>query len=427
MLQNKISSSKLSSLWSTPFILGLLSYTLISLSNYFLVGVLPEYLVSLGGSKALAGMVVSGFSLAALLSRPAYGILMDKLGRRPIMVFGALVFLLGGLGQAFIQEMLWILLFRVLQGLGFSAVTTTAGVVLTDVSPQDRLSESLGWLQIANALNFALGPSLGILIVHNYGFTIYYWFLIAFILASLSCSIFIRYKTLTPPKDPAWFSHPGEFEIDSTAPVIQAPQNLKPALSPKGKNILEGKALWKHSFPYAFISFLVMTSMACVITFIPLYGKEYAIKGIELFFPVYALASFIGIRFVATHAIKRWNRTIIMSLCLSSSALGMFGLFFVPSLAIVLVLAFFYGLGFGSSQTLTLSAMMERSPENQRGKINALNFAAMDIGMSLCPVSAGALAEHLNLSTIYALAGCILVFALIFYNTLLRFKSLNQS
>ena len=67
-----------------------------STSYNMLIPELPSYLSSLGGSEYI-GLIIALFTLTAGLSRPFSGVLTDKIGRKPVMVFGALICVVCGL------------------------------------------------------------------------------------------------------------------------------------------------------------------------------------------------------------------------------------------------------------------------------------------------------------------------------------------
>lgn len=362
-------------LWSPVFALAWAASALVGFANYMLVAVLPSVVVDLGGSKPQAGMVVGLFSLAALATRPVWGWFLDHWGRKPVLILGSILFVVGTVFQALWPSLALILVFRVIQGLGFSAVSMGASVVLTDVSPAGRLAEGLGWLQIAIGLNFALGPTLGLALENSGGLPVFYVGTFVLLGLALVASVLIR-----PPRPVRAASEIPEDDSTSAEPL------------PAGTILL------------ALVSFFTMLSMGCVQSFLPLYGRSLGITGIGFFFPVYAISSIVGIRWLAVWLPPRWGRNRTLLVCQLAAALAMVGLFFVPPLPVLLLVAVIYGLGFGSSQTLILAALMAPVPPHRRGTANGLNYAALDVGMTVGPIGAGFIAQVAPLPWIYAVA-----------------------
>lgn len=140
-----------------------------------IIPLLPFYAKSLGGDgfdvhllgmKAHVGigmivaMLVSMFTVAQLLSAPAWGRFSDRFGRRP-----ALLVALGASAVAYVvfafATNLWLLfLSRVVQGAGGGTVGVIQAYVADSVEPDQR-ARGLGWLSAATNLGVALGPAIG--------------------------------------------------------------------------------------------------------------------------------------------------------------------------------------------------------------------------------------------------------------------------
>lgn len=371
-----------SRLWTLPFAATIVVYTLTSLSNYMLVGVLPAWVVHEGGSRPEAGLVVSLFSLAALASRPLFGIALEKIGRPPVLAFGALAFLAGTIGQIFCPGLVPLLAWRVAQGVGFSAVSTASAVVLADVSPRSRLSEGLGWLQMATALNFAAGPMIGLALTSEGDFGGFYLVIASLTIAAAGAALVIRYRR---------------------TPV--AASTMTPA-DPAGQ-------LPSTTWPLAAMVLLLMVSMGCVVTFIPLFGRTLGIDHMAWFFPVYAGASVVGVRLGAVGLAARWGRRRVLGSSLVLATVAMAGLSAFPWLPAALVCAVLYGIGYSTAQTLLTASLLEGASEKTRGLANAVNFAAMDVGMTIGPVGAGAFAEVFSIHWLYLLAALSVLAALV--------------
>jgi MFS family permease len=121
---------------------------------------LPFYAASRGASATIVGVIVSAFSLAQLVSAPAWGRLSDRRGRRPALVSGLLVTGVGYALFAVAGSVSVLLLSRLVQGLGGG----TIGVVhayIADVSAPEERTRTLGWLSAVTSLAAVLGPAIG--------------------------------------------------------------------------------------------------------------------------------------------------------------------------------------------------------------------------------------------------------------------------
>ncbi len=119
---------------------------------------LPEYLTLLGGAE-YKGLIISLFTITAMLSRPFSGKLADKIGRVPVMIFGASVCLVCSLFYPIVTTLAGFFLLRLVHGFstGFTPTGTTA--YLADIVPAHKRGEAMGLLGTATAVGMAGGPA----------------------------------------------------------------------------------------------------------------------------------------------------------------------------------------------------------------------------------------------------------------------------
>ncbi len=121
---------------------------------------LPKIVTELSGNE-LYVWVVTIYLLTATVSGPIYGKLSDLFGRRPMMMIGVSLFLLGSLLCAISQEMWQLIVFRGLQGLGAGAIFPIALSIIGDLfSPRER-GKYQGLFGAVFALSSIIGPALG--------------------------------------------------------------------------------------------------------------------------------------------------------------------------------------------------------------------------------------------------------------------------
>src|SRR5437868_3824221 len=81
------------------------------------------------GSFSLFPWVIAGYMLTQAVATPVYGRLADLFGRRPILVLGMSIFLIGSLGAGLAWSMPLLILFRVVQGLGAGGIQSIVQVI----------------------------------------------------------------------------------------------------------------------------------------------------------------------------------------------------------------------------------------------------------------------------------------------------------
>lgn len=131
---------------------------------------LPFYATRLGANAAMVGALVAAFSVAQLISAPAWGWMSDRYGRRPAILFGLLVSAVAYVIFAFAGTLWLLLVSRVVQGLGGGTIGVVQAYV-ADISEQKDRAKALGWLSAVTSLGAVIGPAIGSILVRAGGRT----------------------------------------------------------------------------------------------------------------------------------------------------------------------------------------------------------------------------------------------------------------
>lgn len=152
---------------------------------YVLTPLLPLYLSErFGTSNDMIGIVLSGYTLAALIIRPLSGYVIDSYSRKKVLMLCMSVFFVFFFGYIAAGTLLMFAVVRTLHGAPFGAVTVANSTVAIDVLPASRRNEGIGYYGLSNNLAMAIAPSIGIYIYRLTGnFMVLFW--IALIVAGL--------------------------------------------------------------------------------------------------------------------------------------------------------------------------------------------------------------------------------------------------
>ncbi len=127
---------------------------------------LPRIVTDLAGNN-LYTWVVTVYLLASTVTVPVYGKLSDVYGRRPLLLIGVSLFLVGSALSGVSQSMAELIIFRGLQGLGAGAIFPIALAVIGDMfSPAER-GRYQGLFGAVFGLSFIIGPFLGGFLTDN--------------------------------------------------------------------------------------------------------------------------------------------------------------------------------------------------------------------------------------------------------------------
>jgi len=129
---------------------------------------LPRIITDLGGND-LYTWAFTAYLLTSTISGPLYGKLSDLFGRRPIMLFGIGVFMLGSLLAGLSQEMWQLVAARGIQGLGAGALFPIALAVIADLFAPSERGRYQGLFGAVFGLSVLVGPAIGGLITDTIG------------------------------------------------------------------------------------------------------------------------------------------------------------------------------------------------------------------------------------------------------------------
>src|SRR5699024_6236543 len=126
---------------------------------------IPLFVKELGGSDQIIGCIVGAFTFSALLCRPYAGHPLETKGRGFVYMLGLAIFVVSVGSFAFVTSIAFLLIMRVVQGIGFGFSTTATGTIATDIIPPKRLGEGMGYFGLSGNLALAIGPALGLTLV----------------------------------------------------------------------------------------------------------------------------------------------------------------------------------------------------------------------------------------------------------------------
>ena len=186
-------------LWNANYIKVMTTNFLLYFAFYLLTPLLPLYLSeTFGATKDTIGIVLSGYTVAALIVRPFCGYVVDSFSRKKVLMLclsGFAVFFAGYIAAGTI---LMFAICRTLHGGPSGAVTVANSTCAIDVLPSSRRNEGIGLYGLSNNFAMAIAPSIGIYL-HNMvdSYMILFW--IAFVVAI--SAVLIAWTIRLPEKD----------------------------------------------------------------------------------------------------------------------------------------------------------------------------------------------------------------------------------
>ncbi|MBP1701620.1 MAG: transporter [Chloroflexi bacterium] len=131
----------------------------------------PEFMFyaynDLDWSSSMLGLVMSTFGVAMMLGEFGFGRLSDRVGRKPIILIGLVLFSAQFLGLAFFSNYLLIAATFTIAGLGNALFDPALTASILDISPAEHRARMLGIKYTAGSIGNILGPALVVLVTSS--------------------------------------------------------------------------------------------------------------------------------------------------------------------------------------------------------------------------------------------------------------------
>ncbi|MBI2857361.1 MAG: MFS transporter [Chloroflexi bacterium] len=129
--------------------------------------VLPRFAEELGAQSWLIGLIVGASTVTGVFLKFPAGTLSDIVGRRRLLLLGAVFFAFPPFLYLLVQEPYMLLALRLIHGFATAIFSPVASAAVADLFQTER-GEKLGWFASANEVGSAFGPLLGGLILASF-------------------------------------------------------------------------------------------------------------------------------------------------------------------------------------------------------------------------------------------------------------------
>ena len=181
MNDNKMTPVELRATWGLGTV-----FSLRMLGMFMVLPVLTTYGMALqGASETLIGLAIGIYGLAQAIFQIPFGLLSDRIGRKPLIVGGLLLFVLGSVIAACTDSIWGIILGRALQGSG--AIAAAVMALLSDLTREQNRTKAMAFIGISFGVTFAIAMVVGPIVTHAMGLHALFWMIA--ILASLGIVI----------------------------------------------------------------------------------------------------------------------------------------------------------------------------------------------------------------------------------------------
>ncbi|WP_336818509.1 MFS transporter [Cedecea sp. MMO-103] len=161
-------------------------FSLRMLGMFMVLPVLTTWGMALqGASEALIGLAIGIYGLAQAVFQIPFGLLSDRIGRKPLIVGGLAIFVLGSVIAALSDSIWGVILGRALQGSG--AIAAAVMALLSDLTREQNRTKAMAFIGVSFGVTFAIAMVLGPIITQALGLQALFWM----IAVLASCGILI--------------------------------------------------------------------------------------------------------------------------------------------------------------------------------------------------------------------------------------------
>ena len=373
-------------LWNSNYIKVMIANFSLFTAFYLLTPLLPLYLhETFGATKDVIGLVLSGYTITALLFRPFSGFFVDSFPRKTVLMVCFTAFAIFFAGYLAASTLLLFTIVRTLHGGPFGALTVANSTVAIDVLPSSRRNEGIGYYGLSNNLAMAIAPSFAVFIyAETHNFQLLFW--LALIVATFG------------------------LIIDATVKLPQkAPVQAKRALSLDRFFLQRG---WLLGINMVFFGFC----FGVLSNYLAIYGKQ--VMGITGGTGTWFMLCSVGLilsRLQGGRALRKGLLTHNAAEGMVISLVGYTLFILMPTLSTdifhlqsnILHLVGYYGsalligLGNGHMWPAFQNMMISMAHHNERGTANSTILISWDVGMGLGILLGGILAELYGYATAF--------------------------
>lgn len=374
-------------LWNANYLRAWGANFMLFFSFMLVVPLLPIYLQEeFGASKDVIGVVLSGYTAVAMLTRATSGYVVDTFPRKQILVLGFVLLTAFYVGYIVAGSLLLFAIVRTLHGFPFGIATVSNSTVAIDVLPSSRRAEGIGYYGLSNNVATAISPTVGLWLYETYhDFDILFCASLFFGLLGVWCVATIKTEDKRPCAKAKLSCSFDRFFL--TAGWSQ------------------GLTIVSFSFAYGVTS-----------TYVAIYGREELglTSGSGIFFAILASGLFMS-RLVGSRTLKQGRILYNASIGTCISCIGYLLFALLHNVWGFYGCALLVGLGNGHLWPAFQNMFVNLAPANKRGTANASLLTSWDLGVGLGVLIGGYLAESYNYHAAFWCSWTIEVLGVIFY------------
>lgn len=378
---------------------GFISITLINFVVYLVYYLLVVIMAviaqdNLHATLGQAGLATGIYILGTLFARLIIGKTLELLGRKAVLRYGALFYLVTMIAYLYMPTIGMMYLIRLLNGFAYGTVSTATNAIVTAYIPKSKYGEGINYYGLSTSLAAAIGPLIGMVLLNTTNF----YFIIIFSI------VLILLTTI------ACFAFPVQN-------IVLTPEHKEQLAKWTFDSFVEKKVVF-----ISFIAFLMGLAYSSVLAFLSSYAKAIDLVGASsLFFVIYALViTFTRPMSGKIFDLRGENYVMYPSYLFLTG--GLFLLSVTNAGWMLLLAGAFIGLGYGTFMSNGQAICLKASEDHRIGIALSTYFIGLDLGLGIGPFILGELRSVLSFQGLYLVAGFLPVACAILYGIFYRVK-----
>ena len=398
-------------LWNRNYLKVMTANFALFFAFYLLTPLLPLYLYeTFGATKDVIGLVLSGYTIVALLFRPFSGFFVDSFPRKMVLLISYSAFAIFFAGYLAASSLLLFTIVRTLHGGPFGAVTVANSTVAIDVLPSSRRNEGIGYYGLSNNLAMAISPTFALFVYsETHNFQLLFWLAFAVALFGLIVDSTVTLNKVSSSKFQVSSSN---HKVSSSNHKVQS-SNLKVQRMPLRLDRFFLKSGWLIGVNMVFFGFC----FGVLSNYLAIYGKQVLgmTGGTGAWFMLCSIGLILS-RLQGGKALREGKLTQNAAEGMVISLVGYTLFILMPTIGGSKFFTFHFslftsigyygsalliGLGNGHLWPAFQNMMISVAHHNERGTANSTILVSWDCGMGLGILVGGIIAELLGYSAAF--------------------------
>lgn len=349
------------------------------LSAFQLLPTVPFRILGLGGSTFASGLFLGFLTYASAFSAPLTGSFADRVGQRRVLIGCSVILTMFSLAYAVITDYRVMLALVLVHGVFWSGLLSASSAYLTNMLPERRRAEGIGYWGLSSVAAIAVAPPIGFWML-RLG-----WRTLCVEAAALNVAMCIIAWTLPAP------SVPGSSPSGTVGTRIE------------WTVLFLSLSLFLYSFGYGGIT-----------SFTALYADANGVSPRGLYLSALAVVILVT-RPLAGRLGDRVGYRRVLLPCLALNAVGLACLAIGGTRGWMLLSAVLFGTGFGTAYPVFVGYVMERVAPERRGAGFGAILAAFDTGIGTGSTAMGWIAQRHGFAAAFGVAGVLAALSLPYF------------